>query len=290
MKKKNISHARVVLSGEHSVVYGHPALTSQISLMVRAQVITPPKAANKYIVDLTNFFSKYFDLELAGCGIRIESQIPIGSGLSSSTAVASAVFQALAHHFYKPLSQDELFDLLVMFESQFYPVSGMDQATVAYGGLIKFQKMGSGKPSFRPIKTNLFDDKTFFLIDSGKPEESTAEMVAKVRALESSRRDRLVSEIGTITIALIDGVERGVWRSDLLSQNQKILEELGVVGEWAKKMVRQIGAIGGVAKISGAGGAKAGSGILLAYHEDLEKLGDLVEREKWRSWKIGLGE
>lgn len=283
------SFARVVLSGEHSVVYGYPAVVSGIDLAVSTSVVSEQLRQNDYVEDLKRYFTHRYQFETAHLNISVDSQIPVGSGLSSSTAVASAVFQVLAEHFEQSLSKDDLFNLLVEFESQFYPVSGMDQAAVTYGGLIKFQKKLSGGYSYETIETNIFTGRKFFLIDSGKPNETTSEMVAKVKGLDKNKRDHLLKKLGEVSTRLIECISSGEWQYELVGENQKLLEALGVVGQRAKDMVRQIETIGGVAKISGAGGIKTGSGILLAYHQDMEKLEDLVERQGWKSWVVELG-
>jgi mevalonate kinase len=68
------------------------------------------------------------------------------------------------------------------------------------------------------------------------------------------------------------------------------LEELGVVGERAKKIIRLIERSGGAAKICGAGGLKKGSGMALVYHGDLSVLKRNLKKNKIDFLKVKLGE
>ncbi len=111
------------------------------------------------------------------------------------------------------------------------------------GGWLKFQQ---GKWQVMKL---LF--KTVILINSGKPKESTGEMVRLVAKGNYKQEFKMMGEL----------VNR--WRPELIQENERLLEKIGVVGEKAKKIIRQIEAGGGQAKICGAGGVKAGSGVIL---------------------------
>ena len=54
-------------------------------------------------------------------------------------------------------------------------------------------------------------------------------------------------------------------------------------------MIRQIESIGGMAKVCGAGGVKAGSGMLLAIHQDENKLLQLIKQKQWQYIQVNLG-
>ncbi|MBU2592429.1 hypothetical protein KKD61_03135 [Patescibacteria group bacterium] len=84
--------------------------------------------------------------------------------------------------------------------------------------------------------------------------------------------------------------EESINLKDLLKTNQRLLEKLGVVSQKTKILVRQIEKFGGAAKISGAGGIKDTSGILLAYHSDPEAFLGWARREGLNIFKVKLGE
>ena len=65
-----------------------------------------------------------------------------------------------------------------------------------------------------------------------------------------------------------------------------MLEDLGVVGSKAKKIIKKIEEIGGYIKISGAGGVKTGSGWLLAYNPDIRLLDSFLSKNTWEYHNI----
>jgi len=75
-----------------------------------------------------------------------------------------------------------------------------------------------------------------------------------------------------------------------IKENEVLLEKLGVVSNSTIKLIRKIEKTGGAAKISGAGGKKDKSGILLIYHKDINKLKNFARKEKLELIEIQLGE
>jgi mevalonate kinase len=76
----------------------------------------------------------------------------------------------------------------------------------------------------------------------------------------------------------------------LVKENEKLLEELGVVSESTKKIIRRIENTGGAAKISGAGGRKDKSGIVIVYHKDSVKLLNFAKKSNWELFSVKMGE
>ena len=76
----------------------------------------------------------------------------------------------------------------------------------------------------------------------------------------------------------------------LITRNERLLEQLGVVSSKTKILIQKIEKEGGFAKISGAGGIKENSGIILAYHQDPNVLLKLAKEEKLDMFKVKLGE
>ena len=76
----------------------------------------------------------------------------------------------------------------------------------------------------------------------------------------------------------------------LIRDNEKLLEELGVVSESTKQIVRIIEKAGGSEKISGAGGIKTGSGMVIVYHKDIEKITMLGKKNGFNLSSVKLGE
>ena len=88
MKKISYSApAKVILSGEHAVVYGKPALVSAIDRRLTVSVIegknenTDPKIAEIILIVKKYLREKKLSLNDKSCTVSIESGIPIGRGL-----------------------------------------------------------------------------------------------------------------------------------------------------------------------------------------------------------------
>lgn len=225
-----------------------------------------------------------------GFHLMVDSDIPVGGGLGSGAAVSSACIQAVAQLFETDITLDELNRLVNQTDQYLHGrASGIDNTTVVYGETMRFWKV-QGQLKFEPLKVIKRLPKAM-LIDSGASVENSGELIALVRSRyeKESATKHLVEKMGKLTEEFIDRVSKGRSVFDVFQQDQRNLEDLGVVGARAKEMVRQIEAIGGVAKITGAGGVKTGSGILLACHKDMEQMEALVEREGCKSWEVELG-
>ncbi len=269
---------KVILAGEHAVVYGKMALAASISLSVRVSVAESGGSEKNPVIDKA--------IEVAGGDenilLKIESELPIGSGLGSSAAVAAATIKAVREYLKKPIDNDELFALTMECEKIAHGnPSGLDPATVIYGGLIAYTK---GQPFERlrikkPIK--------LLLLNSGKPEESTKEMVELVAAKQTNIVviDKIAELVKQIRETLLSGYEI----AELLNQNGLLLEELGVVGERAKKLSHELRVMGASVKISGAGGVKTGSGMMIVMQDDLTQIKKLLDNKQIDYFETVIG-
>jgi len=288
--------AKLHLLGEHSVVYGKPALLAAIDRRILIKIAPSriksicgaddcSEKIDKLLQILEIEIKKRFKFEKnEQYSISIKSEIPIGSGLGSSAAFSAGLTAALLTFFQIKWDKKTIFDIAYEGEKYFHGnPSGGDLATVIEGGFLWFRKESeflktfSALP-FRPHK----NIKQFILINSGKSEESTKEMVEKVAKLKISFPDKIQTLFNLqeeltkkMTIALKNGDEESLMESIRLGE--KNLEELGVVGLKARSIIKQIEKLGGAAKISGAGGVKDGSGMLLIYHRDVKKILNYAE-------------
>lgn len=253
--------AKIILSGEHAVVYGYPAIATAINRRLSASQ--------------------------SG---KIESNIPIGAGMGSSAAFAVA-FSALK---VGSLDLEKINNFAYKLEKGLHGnPSGVDNTIVTYGGYLWYRKESENFKTFKQIEPEVKLPK-LFLLNSGKPEESTKEMVTYVGGLSKNHRIRvegIFKEIEITTkgfLRLLLGESNDL--KELIRDNEKLLEDLGVVSEKTKRMVRIIEKAGGSAKISGAGGKKEGSGMLIVYHKDIEKMLLLGKRNDFDLSPVKLGE
>lgn len=287
---KSFFPGKVLLSGEHAVVYGFPALVSSIDLGIR---VTVGPCSGFEVESDFNDEAGIIDKATKLLGgesnvkLRVESELPSGSGFGSSAALGAAVLDALGKYLGKPISNDKLYDLTLECEKLAHGnPSGVDPAAVVYGGLIYFRK-GKVIERFKTNKRN-----TFFVINSGKPIESTKDMVAIVDKRMKSEPEyigRVLSEIGQISFDLRKALENGEDLEDLINRNGELLEDLGVVGERAMLMSREMRSLGFGVKITGAGGLRGGSGMMLCCHHEIGKLEAFVKEKGWEYIKVNVG-
>ncbi len=256
---------KVILSGEHSVVYGYPALVTAVN--------------------------KRLTIEGIGKSTKISSDIPIGAGMGSSAAFAVA---SSAVKLGK-LDLERINELAYKMEKKHHGnPSGVDNTICTYGGFLWYRKESESFKIFNSVKPKVKFPK-IYLFNTGKPSESTKEMVSHVSDLYRSRGsyfDMLFKEIENVTrdflTFLVD--DKSSDFGELVKLNEKLLEEIDVVSSSTKNIIRSIEKIGGAAKVSGAGGKKKGSGMVIIYHKDSEKLLSFAKRQNLKLFQVKLGE
>lgn len=253
--------AKLILVGEHAVVYGHPAIAFAVDL--RTTVGLSPCEGPTF-VDSPHVDHRVRDalctvLPSKGWRVEVASDIPVGRGMGSSAALAVALVRA-----HQPsLSGQALIDAAMPIERAFHGnPSGLDVVVSAAGGCVAFRR---GPPMvIEPIAPG---DWTVVVLDSGTAGD-TAQLVASVAARRPGI-DPVLDRIGQLVTAartcLHDPAALGV----LLDENHALLQQLGVSTPRLDELValaRAHGAHG--AKLAGAGGG----GVVIALVDDPEPL------------------
>lgn len=297
LRHKTTAHAfgKIILSGEHAGVYGCPMIAGPITKKVVVTIESTPenlsKRPDKTLFTLLTLFALETGSDLAeveNLTFRIISTLPRKAGLGSSAAYAHAIFKALSHWFSLPISPKKMFDMVQQSEKIFHGnPSGVDAAVTTSELFLQFQKKENGtfeKKSLSEVAQKTLYAARLFAVHSGSAAESTKEMVENVAALvtASSAKKEVISTIGRVTANLLSSLEKGVFPLEFIKENHRLLTALAVVGPTAQKMITEIESMGGVAKITGAGGLKKGSGYLLAAHEDPQKLASYLKSKKWK--------
>jgi len=269
---------KVILAGEHAVVYGEMALSAKITLEVKARVVEGKKETNPIIKKA---------IEVAGgndkIGVIVESEIPIGSGLGSSAAVVAAIIKAVREYLGRRIENDELFELTMECERLAHGnPSGIDPATVVYGGAIAFTK---GRPIEKLIIKKPVE---MLLVNTGKPIETTKEMVELV--VRNTEKEKTIKEIGRIVRQIRANLENGEEIGGLINKNGILLEDLGVVGSGAIRLANELRDMGAMIKITGAGGVAKGSGMMIVIHPDLVKIARVLDNNKIEYYKVRIGD
>lgn len=286
---------KVLISGEHSVVYGYPALVAAITSTSTAYVVERTSAQQHSIPILESFTEQLLEVfftafpqmrESGACiTLQFETELPIQSGLGSSASFATAGLRALAQWSDVSLQDEELFRLAMESERFMHGnPSGADAAAVVYQGVLRCQKV-DGELQRQRVQLARHTLPSFFLIQSGRPAETTKEMVTYVRTRydESSAYRDVLRDVGEVTVEMQRAMEHEAFSAFLRSveENQALLSQLGVVSESTEKLIAQLRDIGAVAKVTGAGGRKEGSGMVLVFHEDSDTLLEFCKRHEY---------
>ena len=284
--------AKMILFGEHAVVYGRPAIAVpipelRVSACVEEHQLGAPGQI-ELISPLTEtriwLHEAHVDNPLAAITsktlgeiqhtsptplkITIESTIPVAAGLGSGAAVSVAVARALGRYFGVELEPPTLSALAYEVEVIHHgSPSGVDNTVIAYERPVLFIK-GQTLELF-----TLKQPFTVILAHSGSA-TPTAIAVDAVRALWT--RDPVLAEacfdeIGEITLAAYQALTNGVLQQlgELMNQNHALLKALGVSSLQLDRLVDtalKAGATG--AKLSGAG--LGGYVIALVNADDAE--------------------
>ena len=254
------SPGKIIISGEHSAVYGYPALVAAVNL--RLTVSCPVQTIPRQLL------TKYPLPKLISHipGLVINSDIPTGCGLGSSAALSAAisllVLKLSGQKFTRNIINQSAYELE---KSVHLSPSGIDNTTVVFGGLNYYH------PHRTPLTGGYFLSRLFFL-NTGTPIESTAEMISKVRSKDNHK---ILADIGDTTVYIKKLITTGGHESEFkhaITQNHQLLVRLGVVGSQCQEIIYNIEKAGAVAKIAGAGGFKGSSGIVLVYLPENIKL------------------
>ncbi|KKP60191.1 MAG: Mevalonate kinase [Candidatus Roizmanbacteria bacterium GW2011_GWC2_34_23] len=279
MKIAYSAPAKVILSGEHAVVYGKPALVSAINLRLKFSLTNFARSykdgkTNKEIYFINQKVKKYLNEQKIKfvdrqSNYKIESEIPIGRGLGSSAALSVAVVAAFLEFYTgRKFDKKTINELAYKIEKHFHKnPSGVDNIAACFGGLISFQINIKKNLDFK-VPKNI--EEKLFLIDSGKPKETTKEMVNFVATQNVAN---IFEKIEITTKAIIESIKSeniDAFKKGL-ADNEKLLEDLGVVSDKTKKLLSSLSKFG-VGKVTGAGGRKDGSGFILFFADDSKKL------------------
>ncbi len=280
---------KIILFGEHAVVYGRPALAVPVT-QVHAEVEVSDSARSGIRIEapavnlraelntlpsdhplaavIHNLFSLAHISPYPDLDIKISSTIPVASGLGSGAAVTVALTRALSDHLSCSMTDKEVNAFAYEIEKLYHGTpSGIDNTVVTYAQPVYFVKD-------EPIETfTVGQPFTIVIGDTGIP-APTMESVADVRKLfESDEKywDNLFDEMGDLSFAARRVIEEG-WTKmlgSLMDENHALLQRLTVSSPELDALVdaaRAAGSLG--AKLSGGG--RGGNMIALVEPERAE--------------------
>ena len=256
---------KLILSGEHSVVYGYRAVAAAVSLCTRVEVAARPGPSGidkSAIIDDRVWPALATIVPAEGIGVTITSDLPVGCGMGSSAALAVATLRALADLEGRAPAFDELFERGFLPERVLHGnPSGVDHAVSALGRVVVYRRR-EGTPEIVPLDVT----KPLHLVvaDTGSPGD-TAKMVAGVR--ERAPHSELRS-IGALTEMVAAHLQRGEDPGALFTENHRLLRRIGVsTPRLDHACAAMIGAGATGAKLAGAGGGGVAIGVVTAETE-----------------------
>ena len=299
---------KIILMGEHAVVYGQPAIAMPFSAVKVCATVrktgTALSVSCAFYEGLVHQMPKIweslkhairFSLYRIGAPsdppihIKIESSIPAERGMGSSAAVAVAVARALFDFYQKELSPQELWEIVQSSEKIAHGnPSGVDAATTSGKQPVFFIK----DQPIEPLSLRL--DAYLVVGDSGKTGH-TLEAVSDVAKLyrEQPEARTWIEELGEWTRRAKDYLTSGqtLALGQAMNQAHLLLQKLGVSDEILDELVdvaRLHGALG--AKLTGGG--RGGCMIALAAHwKEAEKIAQALEASgACQTWIQYLGE
>lgn len=282
---------KIILFGEHAVVYNRPALAvpvnqvcvdvevldsdsagvfidaPMVNLQDELQTLPPDHAIGSVIL---NLFQRLNISAPPAIKIKIISSIPVAAGLGSGAAVSVALIRALSAYLSHPLPDEQVNDLVFEIEKLHHGTpSGIDNTVVTFNKPVYFIK---GQP-IETFKTG----KPFTIVigDTGIP-APTKESVGDVRRLwirNNNAFENIFNEIAQLALIARRSIESGKPEllGELMNQNHELLQQLTVSSPELDRLIEsacQAGALG--AKLSGGG--RGGNMIALVEKETAENV------------------
>ncbi len=263
---------KLILFGEHAVVYGHGAVAFGLERGARACVKQGSGAVRLRMMDgavsvgdvrLREAFgvmADVFGVDAGTLDAEVSLEVPAGAGLGGSAALAVALSRAIADFVgLQGGEQEALVERAVaLSEGVFHgSASGIDQVAAMGRGLFGFRRLAAGELAIEALELPV-DLK--LVVCQAEAGASTSEMVGGVaafRAREPEVVEALLAEIGAVSGAAVEALQAGdvAQIGALMDRNHGLLGSLGVSTpalERACMLARNAGAVG--AKLTGAGG------------------------------------
>ncbi len=305
----NKAYGKIILSGEHSVVYGAPAIAINVPLFITGKIYNNPEIKVTFEGQTKNFsvqsllttfdelnqkYQQYLNNTLTekilnspwqlieyllGLWIKLypdktnfHLEIELNNFPLGCGLGGSAAFITVI---LKSLSRF----FLKNFSTSFWFPLAKQAENLQHGkssGLdlwVSFYEKAcwTEKGIFKPI--NLSADKNFYLIHTGQPKSSTGECVAAVTNLIKNR----IPMFSKITKKIGHALQNKIDLKPLILQNHRLLVELNIVPKKVQNFIDKIEKRGGYGKITGAGSLEGeGGGIVIVWNINALSLKQLV--------------
>ena len=276
---------KLIVLGEHSVVFGKPALALAIDRRFRCN-ICPGSGILLNGAGISPRLHPHIDSilrrrNISDLRIETESGIPSGSGLGSSAALSAALIGAVRLMRGETCGEEAV--AREAFETE-YEVQGraspIDTSTSVHGGGIAVNcPDGLGTPIWHISKggnswtvSDIPVPEMTFVVGYTGIKAATGPLVQKVRKYKESNRfaSEIIDEIGEVTLegmSAISGNDKD-FLGELMTRDHKLLSILGVSCRELNKLVDASLEYSYGAKLTGSGGG----GSMIALTDEPEKV------------------
>jgi len=301
LKSISSSPAKAILFGEHFVVYGVKAILAAIDK--RVTVTTTKTDDDKVTIRSTiarssipvstqyektkEVFRPFFYIAKntiqkhsfkGGLDITIDSHVPSGVGLGSSSACCVAASSSIMGLFGNNFP-DEILKMAIDAER----TSGADCTVCTFGGLIEYDK----KNGYKRLDVK---PKFHLVIANSKISHSTDAVVSKVKKFKEKNDvfSNLCAQESELVEMAIKSLKENelVSLGKLMSQNQNYLEQIGVSNEKLGSMIKLANSTSFGSKITGAG--DGGCIIALADESNLNKTMDVFSNKNYECFSVKI--
>ena len=297
---------KIILFGEHAVVYGRPAIAVPVN-QVKAKafvtadprgipgmvrIIAPDIRLDSKLSELPEYhpLARAVTVVLAAlgisrppaCTIKISSTIPIAAGLGSGAAVSIAILRSFSTFLGHPLTEEQVSALAYEVEKLHHGTpSGIDNTVITFNIPVYFVHKDREQQAqqIEPIRVK----KPFTIVigDTGvsSPTAVAVNDIRRAWQAETDHYESLFDSVGAIVDAARQVIENGQSENlgMLMDANHGILRKMGVSSpelDHLVKIAREAGALG--AKLSGGG--RGGNMIALAPPEKAPAITQALER------------
>jgi mevalonate kinase len=307
---KGSGFGKVILFGEHFVVYGLPGIASAINDVTTATIeksgsymlvdnrpaVDGYKALKKGEMDrsmkLILDFMK-IDVKKTPVKITLAGNLFCTSGIGASAAMATAVARAFSEYFSLGMDDEQVNRISYEGEkgSAGTP-SGIDNTCATFGGLLWFEKNMQGGPNtIKLIKIR--KPVEIVLGNTGLSSETRAVVadVKKAKERDPKKYDKIISDYKSLVNEARKALENYDIKKlgNLMDRNHELLKQMNLSCREAEEIIA-------AAKKSGAAGAKiTGTGrggyviCLTPGKEPQEKVAKAIEAKGFRTYKTSIG-
>jgi len=300
-------HGKIILLGEHAVVYGRHAIAAPVPLAIQAVVedtrdgieLLIPRWGVEQTLQPHAKDPQSFDqplglildkLELGDRAMRITvfANVPRAMGLGGSAAVAVSIIRAIDVHFELGLSDEEINRLAFECEKVAHGTpSGVDNTMATFGKLLMFK--AGDPPDIEPLTTA---EPITMVIGMSGIESLTAKMVAGVRRAwerNTGLYERIFDQIESLTLQAKDAICTNDLEhlGDLMNVCQGLLNSLQVSSWEIEEMIqvtRNNGALG--AKLTGGGG---GGSIIALCPDNAAPVMEAIQHAGYQAMEVQVG-